>query len=191
MEHQDKNLKKRILEWLETQGYPLELEVAQAFQKEGFTVSVSDWYKDFDSGEMREIDVTALKWSNTDKPQSLQVCFRIECKAAHNKPWIIFLSKSQPDNYIPFKLMVTDEYRSFLTDVLTKNEDTRSRIKSLPLLRSHLAGHSVTQAYTSGQDIPYKAVTSSIKASIDRVIGLQEIQNRNYYQKMIFIIFGV
>lgn len=55
MQSQDENLKERVSDWLEKQGYPLEMEVALAFQKEGFTVSLSDWYKDFNSGESREI----------------------------------------------------------------------------------------------------------------------------------------
>ncbi|NOH01035.1 MAG: hypothetical protein HND47_03175 [Chloroflexi bacterium] len=111
MEEQRNNLEKQILEWLKTQGYPLELEVALAFQKEGFSVFSSDWYEDYETGELREIDVTALKWSDTSKPRHLQVCYRIECKTSREKPWVVFKSDSESANFSPFLLMATDNYK--------------------------------------------------------------------------------
>ena len=45
----------KVCEWLEKQGYPLEMLVAQAFQKEDFLVSLSDFYEDFETKSQREI----------------------------------------------------------------------------------------------------------------------------------------
>jgi hypothetical protein len=38
-------LQNSVIKWLEGQGYPLEMSVALAFQKAGFNVGVSDYYK--------------------------------------------------------------------------------------------------------------------------------------------------
>lgn len=39
-------LEKKIEEWLEKQGYPLETRVARAFRNAGFNVVQSDYYRD-------------------------------------------------------------------------------------------------------------------------------------------------
>lgn len=165
---------KKIAEWLENQGYPLEMEVANEFQNAGFTVSLSDWYKDFETDEKREIDVTALRWSNFNKPSVLQVCWRIECKLAREKPWIIFVSPSQPEQFIPFDVIASDEYKSIILEKY-KDNDFRSRMLGLALFKRRFVGHGITQAFTTGQDVPYKAIMSSVKSSVDRVIQAAEL----------------
>ena len=107
------NIETKITEWLEKQGYPLEMLVAQAFQKEDFLVSLSDFYEDFETKSQREIDVTALRWSDFDKPVVLQVCCRIECKLARDKPWILFVSQAQPERFMPFEVIASPNYKSF------------------------------------------------------------------------------
>ncbi len=42
MKQPNDNLKQKIVEWLDNQGYPLEIEVARIFESNRFSVSVSD-----------------------------------------------------------------------------------------------------------------------------------------------------
>ncbi|MGA3117871.1 MAG: hypothetical protein ABSF90_25990 [Syntrophobacteraceae bacterium] len=53
------DLKNKIREWPDKQGYPLEMTVARAFQEAGFYVSSSEYYLDADEKKPREIDVIA------------------------------------------------------------------------------------------------------------------------------------
>ena len=54
------DLVQKIRNWLDTQGYPLEMKVARCFQKAGFRVSSSEYYLDPDERKPREIDVIAI-----------------------------------------------------------------------------------------------------------------------------------
>src|SRR3970040_250032 len=133
MTNDDKSIETQIKDWLEKQGYPLEMKVALALQEAGFTTSLSDYYQDFESGETREIDVTGLRWSNFDKPVALQVCFNVECKLAHEKPWIVFLSQTNPKEVFPFDLLCSDIFRVFIFESI-KSSDIMNRLYSSSFL---------------------------------------------------------
>jgi len=64
------DLGRRVTEWLSGQGYPLEMKVASAFRKEGFSVSQGTYYADPESGNNREIDVVTTR---TDPTGFLQI----------------------------------------------------------------------------------------------------------------------
>jgi hypothetical protein len=53
------SITKNVREWLEGEGFPLEMRVAAAFRKTGFDVRQSSFYMDPESGKGREIDVIA------------------------------------------------------------------------------------------------------------------------------------
>jgi hypothetical protein len=165
---------KKVTDWLNSQGYPLEMIVASTFRKAGFTVSLSDWYEDFETKEHREIDVTALQWSDLRKSIALQICWQIECKIARDKPWVIFVSMAQPERFLPFNLIASDFYRSSVLDYLKQNEP-REKLMRLPLFEPKYVGYGITQTFTTGLDVPYKAIMSSVKSSIDRVNKLAKI----------------
>lgn len=50
----------KVKEWLEKQGYPLEMRVAAAFSEAGFDVRQSTYYIDPETSKAREIDVEAV-----------------------------------------------------------------------------------------------------------------------------------
>jgi hypothetical protein len=187
------DLAKKVLDWLKSQGYPLEMEVALAFQQAGFTVAVSDFYEDFDSGGQREIDVSALRWSGFDNKVALQVCCRIECKLAKDKPWILFVSQAQPERFLPFQMISSEAYRLFLFDMY-RHSEFRNSILSAALLRPRYVGHGLTQAFSSGQDVPYKAAMSSLKASVDRALQIDKFIGESTQRdkaKMACVVFPV
>jgi hypothetical protein len=53
------DLSGKVSEWIEGQGYPLEMTVAKTFEQNRFEVIQSEYYKDPESGDCREIDVVA------------------------------------------------------------------------------------------------------------------------------------
>lgn len=174
MKNGKKPLPDKLKEWLNSQGYPLEMAVASEFQKSDFIVSLSDFYKDPETGTSREIDVTALKWSATDIKTPLQVCWRIECKLAHKHPWVVFVSSAQPELPLPLVIFASPVYRSKLVEAM-KKEDFQERLRNLKLFRRYV-GYGITEAFTTGQDVPYKAIMSAAKASLDRVTGIDNIE---------------
>ena len=91
MSQKSKSLESRITEWLETQGYPLEMVVAREFQSAGFRVLQSDYYSGPESNSSREIDVIAHLQEQVGSCL-VRLSFCIECKSSQDKPWIIFTS---------------------------------------------------------------------------------------------------
>jgi hypothetical protein len=78
----------RVREWLDTEGYPLELEVARAFRKAGFRAHHAMMYDDANTKSKREIDVVATKQFGQDG-RWIRVVVVAECKHA-KKPWVCF-----------------------------------------------------------------------------------------------------
>jgi hypothetical protein len=81
----------KIREWLDKQGYPLELRVASAFRREGAAVQVGRYYDDPTSGTQRETDVIAdfAHESRIRGHGQVFVSFVIECKTS-GEPWVAF-----------------------------------------------------------------------------------------------------
>ncbi len=170
----NKSLDLKLIEWLEKQGYPLEMTVAQAFQNSNYHVTMSSFYKDYETDQPREIDVTAQRMSSIDKPVALQFSCHIECKLAREKPWVIFVPEVQPDKFLPFNTIASRVMRDYLYNS-PRNPDAWRRINSLALFQVRHVGYGVTQAFTNGQDVPYQAVMGAIKAAVGRAIQLDNL----------------
>jgi hypothetical protein len=99
----DEPLDAKLSKWLASSGYPLEMQVAEAFRKPGFLISQGIYYPD--SGGPRELDVLAQEIHHT-KWALLRIAFFIECKASRDKPWIVFASERDTySRYDPRDLM--------------------------------------------------------------------------------------
>jgi hypothetical protein len=85
------DLKNKIRNWLDGQGYPLEMRVARAFQEVGFSVTSSEYYIDPDEKKPREIDVIASLQDVIDGV-IFELVYTIECKSSKANPWICFCS---------------------------------------------------------------------------------------------------
>lgn len=174
MHNQGKSLDDRVREWLQNQGYPLEMLVADHFMKAGFDIASSDYYTDCDSGEPREIDVRAYRWSDFDQQTTVQVCWNIECKLARSKPWVLFFSGDQQWSLFTLKALASPSVQvAFLN--AEKDAAWRTKLHKLPLMNRR-AGHSIAEAFSdSGFDMPYKAVMSAAKASYARLEFFNEV----------------
>ncbi len=64
------DLKKRVEDWLGTQGYPLEFATAAAFRQHGFDVQQGTFARDPEEGISREIDILASMTERGDSSSS-------------------------------------------------------------------------------------------------------------------------
>ena len=90
VEDKTENIEDKIRSWLGTQGYPFELVVARAFQRAGFSVTVSEFSRDPETEKPREIDVVATHTSLLTPARLFDLNFVIECKHTADNPWIVF-----------------------------------------------------------------------------------------------------
>lgn len=99
-----KEFKEQVLEWIQNNGYPLEMLVAQKFRaSDAFYVDQSRHYIDSATQKLREADVVAT-WAGVGRggvPVSVRVV--VECKAldkskGNRKAWILFTDNDVDDD---------------------------------------------------------------------------------------------
>ena len=88
-------LAPKVKEWIEKTGFPLEMEAASAFDREGFEVIQSYIYADSQLEKSREIDVYAR---DPDVAGVIDIGFVLECKAS-TKPWVVLKQSTGPVQY--------------------------------------------------------------------------------------------
>jgi hypothetical protein len=156
------DLKGKVLTWLRSQGYPLEMRVAKAFQEHRLSVVQSDYYKSPSSGDSREIDLLASVQASTDKAliRATIVC---ECKSSKDKPWIFFRSR---DSQLAAPARVAQRpgshiARQYLFDLCELQD-----VQDLSLFHvGERPSYAFTQAFTSGTDTCYAAACSVAEAT--------------------------
>jgi len=163
MQKDESSLENKLYAWLETQGYPLEMRVAKAFQTSGARVIQSDYYTDTSTEESREIDVVAY-WQSTIEDLLIRVSFVVECKSSKEKPWILFVS---PEARLTPSARVVQRAASELGRRTLLRISKEASIQSLPIFKLPEApGYSITQAFTSGHDVCYAAASAVANAAI-------------------------
>jgi hypothetical protein len=93
----------KVREWLEKQGYSLEMEAASEFRKVGFEVTQSSYYIDPETAKPREIDVEAISGSSLG---FVDVRFFI-CKSS-DKPWVLLCSPRHTPELQPLLCVCCD-----------------------------------------------------------------------------------
>ncbi len=153
---------EKVRDWLNTQGFPLEMRAAAAFRTAGFDVMHSTHYLDSETGKQREVDVLAR---DPDHLGILGISFVIECKAT-KKPWVLLCSTHTLAFGRVFAFAVTsDDARAVLAENIVELLD------KLPWLRKDdLTGYSLRQAF-SENDVAYTATMNVAKASQSCVHG--------------------
>jgi hypothetical protein len=158
----NEDLTKRIEEWLLSQGYPLEMQVASAWREGGFSVTQSSYYSDIENTSLREIDIVA---SYVDWTGCINIEFVTECKVSKKKPWLLFSSEHTLEGF------------NRLFGYCTNSESARkaliekgiSTVTALPWMKKiGRTAYGMTRAFTTGEDMTFKAATSVLKAAIAR-----------------------
>jgi len=166
-------LEKKIEQWLQKQGYPLEMESAFIAKSCGFEVSQSDCYFDPDENQPREIDLVLGVQKYVGK-FNLDYKLFVECKSTREKPWLLFATENdlveREGEEKSIKSIGT--HGAFLSNELGgtlllqsfyngKHNHLFPRLDTRPTL-----GYGVTQAFSEGNETPFKALMSSTKAAL-------------------------
>lgn len=150
-------MEKKIIEWLNKTGYPLELNAESILSKKGFRVFNSHYYTDPDKNIPREIDLLA-EYSIQDDAKNIEISYNIliECKKSE-KPFIILRGKSINtsdfqigSNYFDKEVMA----RAILNELETKIE----------LPKPTTSGFKIIQAHTTSDETIHKASNGLFKA---------------------------
>ena len=156
----------KIREWLDKQGYPLEMRVASTFRNAGFDVTQSHFYTDPETGMQREIDVVARFPEATG---GLNLTFTVECKKSPDKPWLLFTSPSTLEgrNRLFTYAVTSDSSLEILIEKGCDFTDGKPTFLDLPWMsKSGQIGYGITQAFTNSEDATYKASTGALKAAL-------------------------
>jgi hypothetical protein len=150
------DLEDKIRSWLDEQGYPLEMRVARAFRQAGFRVFQSDYYRDPQTDNPREIDVVAYADAHIDD-LLLRIQFIIECKSSRSKPWLVFCS---PDVGLAAPARVAQRTASKAGSFALTKLAQRKDIQALTLFQVFdIPAYAATQCFTTGSDVVYTALT--------------------------------
>jgi hypothetical protein len=160
---QHKTTQEGVLEFLNNEGYPLEMHVAKCFRHAGFQVFQSNIYVDKETGKDREIDVVAYS-SRFFGDYLISIRAIIECKYA-KFPWVLLskedrlLQKLGMENYyctdnngrillerlavepefmLPPRFMIERRTCYGLTDISTKDSDVKTPYKAVKTLLNSL-----------------------------------------------------
>jgi hypothetical protein len=149
-------LKAKIKEWLEKEGFPLEMRAARAFRHTGFEVRQSDIYSDPESGNSREIDVIAALRSEIG---FTEVDFFVECKSSKH-PWVILCAE---DVLTGFNRVSAFSLMSMKAREHCTNEYSSLSQKINWLNKSNKSGYGLRKALNEA-DAGYAASMSAVKA---------------------------
>lgn len=159
------SIESKLSQWLNKQGYPLEMRVASTIRNQTNLDLRHSWhYKDPETGRSREIDIVCTA---TDQLGMAEINFVIECKGT-KKPWILFTSEEATSSYSilhSFGLFSELAFSEIATKLFGKYGEKETR--DIPwLLKDGQVGYSITQGFDGNQDIAYSGTLSAIKAAV-------------------------
>ena len=168
---------KALKEWLVETGYPLEMEVANVLRNRGFAVFQSDYYKDPQSDEYREIDVVAVAAHAIGKNGNLlHVRVLCECKTSRTKPWLFFVDDANTPN--ERLLLFSRAGNRFAHRLLSRAIHDLCRTHPPLFAFDRPPAYGVTQAFRkkpSDPDVSYLALMQAANAVRVRTLEADEV----------------
>ena len=157
----------RIHDWLETQGYPLEMRLAKAIRRHDALQFRQSWnYEDHETGKSREIDIICTK---QDYVGFCEINFIFECKGT-TKPWVLFTSEETGSSYhrlSGFGIFSKQAFASAAGALFDFEDPDHTKLKEIPWLwKERHIGYSLVQGFDGNKDAPYSAVMSAVKAAL-------------------------
>jgi hypothetical protein len=175
----DRAFQEKVAEWLRTEGYPLEMQVAAAFRKSGFQTIQSEFYDDPDTGKPREVDVHA-SMQREIAATLVRVSFSVECKVSRDKPWVLF---STGDALLAEPATVAQRAATPLGQRFLYGLAWQKAMQRLPLFALPARpSYGLAQAF-GGADRAYEAVMSAAKAA---AVSVREGANSHGLCEIVF-----
>lgn len=174
-----------VREWVEKQGYSLEMRVAKKFRDANFKVSQFEHYIDQESQSVRPIDVLA-SISREINHSTLNLKFYVECKyVANNKAWVIITTSEKFNKYMYFSRMLRN------TPPLNwKNIETlqgrlvgrlilfAERLQNFEFFTKRTVGYIVREAFSDKQDYAHEAIVE-----ISKSVESHDSENEKLYRQ--------
>jgi len=155
----ERDLQKRVLDWLETEGFPTEFRTTMAFRSAGLHARQGVHYRA--DGTPREIDVVAQR-TLSDEELWVRCEFIVECKWA-SKPWVIFTDEH---SRIGPAACVAQTMGSNIGSALLWLEAGSSDVQKLTMFATpDMPGFGGRQAFSKGDDQFYKAMAGVTTAA--------------------------
>jgi hypothetical protein len=151
------DLPSKVLAWLDTAGFPLEMKAAAAFREAGFEVRQSTTYADPMTEKGREIDVLA---NDPDIFGFVDLAAVVECKSSPN-PWVVLTADDVMEGYNRLRARAVYTDRAFLG----LNRGSVRDLKVDRLLHAEgRCGYALRQAFSKGNDPGYEAAMAVVSA---------------------------
>jgi hypothetical protein len=148
---------EKVKQWLEGQGFSLEMRTASAFRKARFEVRQSTYYIDPETRKPREIDVLASLYDLTG---IVRVHFVVECKSSQ-KPWVLLSSRDTLTGYN--RIHAFGALNQTARSLLMKHFQELVHDRLPWLEKPDLVAYSFRQAF-SEVDVAYTASIGVVKA---------------------------
>jgi hypothetical protein len=159
------DLSTKVKNWVEEQGYSLEMRVAKRFQENGFSVSQFEHFVDQESHSVRPVDVVATL-SQDFESSRVDVKLYIECKySAKDKPWVIVVTSDKFDKHAffsrtlkgqhPYNWKRIDSLQGSVTAKLIQNIEKEVGLGSFMIKNP---GYVVAEAFKVQSDHAYDAI---------------------------------
>lgn len=150
----------QVRQWLEKQGFSLEMRAASAFRALNFEVRQSSYYSEAWTGHTREMDVEATCAS----PLGLvDVRFFVECKSS-GKPWVSLCSRDTLTNYN--RILAFGALSKQSQKIFTDENRFPNLLQNFSWLKKNgvVAAYSLRQAFSGDVDTVYAAAMSVCNA---------------------------
>ena len=154
------DLGTKVMKWMKSTGFPLEMAAANAFRHAKFEVRQSSTYVDPESGKGREIDVVV---TDPDWIGAIDIGFVLECKSSM-RPWVVLRSDDAFANYHRFRAFAPMT-KSAQAALVAKSPGVGSAsLASMKYIeRPSEGGYGLRQAL-DGADQAYAAAMGAVKA---------------------------
>jgi len=176
------DLSTKVKNWVEEQGYSLEMRVAKKFQENGFTVSQFEHFIDQESHSVRPVDVVASLSKDIGNSR-IAVRLFIECKySAKDKPWVIIVTSDKFDKFSYFSRILKSHHPANWSNLDTLQGRVVAKI--VQALDSRLGldvfsvknpGYVVAESLTNQKDHAYEAIIQISKSVEAHDIEAEEL----------------
>jgi hypothetical protein len=177
------SLENNVRAWLDSQGYPLEMRVADVLRNANAPWDHSRVYDDPLTSKVREIDL--MGYLDYRKPVKFSVHLVIECKHSRGKPWVLFCTKQMmlsPIGYV-LSLPSTEEAKHRISFLATSKE-----VQGMPLFQApELIGFNFVRAHTDNQDAAFHAVRGVTTAAVSVAKKISEYGHAVLYVPIVVI----
>ena len=176
-----------VTDWVEKQGYSLEMRVARKFRDTNFEVSQFEHYIDQESQSVRPVDVVASNSRNM-KESTVDLKVFVECKYVGNdRAWVIITTPEKFDKYMYFSRVLRNNHPANWKAIQTLQGSLVGKLlqfaegkQEFDFFTGKTAGYIVRQAFVEKHDYAYEAIVE-----IGKSVESHDSENEKIYKKTI------